>query len=61
MDQPINWTGAEDTPLGRELEMVGRACSADPSRGAVLKEDVVTALQALVPHLQIAHICEAGQ
>ncbi len=34
--------------------------TADPARGAVLKEDAAAALQVLVPHLRIAHIAEAG-
>lgn len=34
--------------------------TADPSCGAILKEAAVAALRALVPHLQIAHIAEAG-
>ncbi len=34
--------------------------TADPRRGAVLKADAASALQALVQQLQIAHIAEAG-
>jgi pimeloyl-ACP methyl ester carboxylesterase len=34
--------------------------TADTDRGAVLREDAAAALQALVPHLRIAHVPGAG-
>jgi N-formylmaleamate deformylase len=34
--------------------------TADPERGAIVTEESAAALKALVPHLEIAHIPEAG-
>ena len=52
---PVDWSAT----LGR-ITCPALLITADPARGAMLIEDGIAALQALVPHLRIAHIPEAG-
>jgi N-formylmaleamate deformylase len=53
------------TPVDWDATLRGVTCpalliSADPSQGALITEEGAAALQALIPHLRVAHIPGAG-
>jgi pimeloyl-ACP methyl ester carboxylesterase len=46
--------------LMRSITCPALLITADPARGAIVTRESASALQALVPHLEIAHVPEAG-
>ncbi len=55
-----NSTNVDWPVVMRRITCPALLITADPSRGGIVTSDSAAALKALVPHLEIAHVPEAG-